>query len=103
MLIIDLPKPIIFEWDMWNYVKSYKKHNITTAEAEQVFFNRHLLKKDEIHSVAEDRYHLLGPNDISKMLLISFTIRGKKIRVISARPADKYERTIYEEEIKKNP
>lgn len=99
MNILELPKPIIFDWDMGNYVKSYKKHYITTTEAEQAFFGKHLLKKDEIHSIFEDRYHLLGPTDIGKMLLISFTVRGKKIRVISARPADKHERQIYEKTI----
>ena len=99
MSIIELPEPIIFEWDMGNFVKSYKKHNITTEEAEQVFFTKHLLKKDDLHSTTEDRFHLIGPTDNDKMLLISFTVRGKKIRVISARPADKHERKIYEKAV----
>lgn len=87
---------------MGNYVKSYAKHNIATTEAEDVFFSRHMLKKDDLHSITEERYHLLGPTDKGKILLISFTIRGKKIRVISARPADRYERKLYEEEIQEN-
>lgn len=99
MNIIELPKPIIFEWDVGNFVKSHKKHNIKTEEAEQVFFTRHLLKKDEPHSLKEDRFHLLGPTDVGKILLISFATRGRKIRVISARPADKQERKLYEETI----
>ncbi len=103
MLIFELPKPIEFEWDMGNQIKSYLKHNIATTEAEQAFFSRHLMKKDEIHSITEECYHLLGSTDEGRTLLISFTIRGRKIRVISARPADKQERKIYAEEIKKNP
>ena len=98
-----MPKPIVFEWDDGNKTKSFLKHNILQAEAEQAFFKRHFLKKDEAHSGFEDRFHIMGATNNGKILFISFTIRGNKIRIISARSADKYERKFYEKEVKENP
>ena len=52
---------------------------------------------DELDKAAEDRYRVLGKTDEGRMLFLVFTLRGGKIRVITARDAHKKERKAYEE------
>jgi len=96
--MIDLTKITGFEWDKGNARKSVK-HGVSTAEAEQVFFNIPLLVLADIkHSGLELRFHALGKTDKVRLLHITFTLRqtGEKIRVISARDMHRKERAIYE-------
>lgn len=88
-----------FEWDAGNTHKN-QKHRVTTAEAEQVFFNEPLLVVDDTrHSSFELRFHALGITSENRKLHVTFTIRSMKIRVISVRDMHKKERTIYDKKI----
>ena len=92
-----IPEPIEFEWDDGNADKNRVKHGISTKESEEPFFDQYRkLWKDIPHSGKEWRYILLGATKSVKILFISFTIRSKRVRVISARPAHKKERIMYE-------
>ncbi|OGQ34435.1 MAG: hypothetical protein A3F16_05585 [Deltaproteobacteria bacterium RIFCSPHIGHO2_12_FULL_43_9] len=93
-------KEIIFDWDQWNPQKNEVKHGVSRTEAESVFFDAgYKLFQDIIHSSAsEKRYILYGFSLENRILMIGFTIRGSKIRIITARPASKKEREIYEKE-----
>lgn len=91
-----IPEPIQFEWDKGNIDKSFKKHGVKNEEAEQAFISKdRFLTEDKKHSGAEKRYLLLGKSETSKLLSIIFTIRGSKIRIISARAMSRIERRIY--------
>lgn len=92
----EFPEPITFEWDSGNQNKNWKKHRITAQEAEETFFLFKLLVPDQRHSKAETRYGMYGQTNTGKILFIAFTIRGRRIRIISARPADRKERELYE-------
>lgn len=97
--MIDLAKISSFDWDDGNARKN-EKHGVSSAEAEQVFFNEPiLLITDTKHSLSETRFHALGKTDEGRALHITFTLchAGRKIRVISARDMHKKERTIYEQ------
>lgn len=97
--MIDLAKITGFDWDDGNARKN-DKHGVSTAEAEQIFFNDPLLLiADAKHSRGEPRVHALGKTDQGRTLHITFTLRnaGEKIRVISARDMHRKERTIYEQ------
>jgi len=97
--MIDLNKIADFDWDEGNARKN-DKHGVSTAEAEQVFFNEPLLLlTDVLHSQREARFHALGKTDAGRLLHITFTLRqsGSLIRVISARSMHRKERTIYEQ------
>ncbi len=88
-----------FEWDEGNARKSADKHDVTQAEAEQLFFNEPLLiVPDLVHSASEIRLHALGKTDEARKLHTTFTLRqkGTKIRVISARNMSRKEREYYE-------
>lgn len=97
--MIDLSRIAGFEWDAGNARKN-ETHGVSTAEAEQVFFNVPLLLlDDEKHSQQEARHHALGQSDEGRLLHLTFTLRkaGSLIRVISARDMHRKERTIYEQ------
>ena len=97
--MIDLSKIVGFNWDEGNARKN-EKHDVSMAEAEQVFFNVPLLLVDDAsHSQKEPRLHALGKTDEGRTLHITFTLRqvGQLIRVISARDMHRKERAIYEQ------
>ena len=97
--MIDLGKIVGFNWDGGNARKN-EKHGVSTAEAEQVFFNVPLLLLDDAsHSQREPRFHALGKTDEGRTLHITFTLRqaDQLIRVISARDMHRKERAIYEQ------
>jgi len=86
-----------FEWDSGNARKS-DKHGVSQQEAEQVFLNQPLLVLEDLkHSLNEPRFHALGKATDGRLLHIAFTVReeGKMIRVISARPMHRKERSVY--------
>ena len=97
--MINLASIIGFEWDAGNERKN-DKHGVSTAEAEQVFFNTPLLLLDDVaHSQSEPRMHALGQTDVVRLLHLTFTLRrsGELIRVISARDMHRKERSVYEQ------
>ncbi len=97
MNTIELPEPLIFEWDEGNKIKSLTKHGITNQEAEETFFNFKLIVPDQRHSNTEMRFGMYGQTKKQKTIFIAFTIRAGRIRIISSRLADRKERKIYEQ------
>ena len=97
-MAVDLSSVLGFEWDAGNSRKSVEKHDVSLAEAEQVFFNDPLLLLDDHrHSGRERRYHALGRTDIGRRLLVTFTMRGDRrlVRVISVRDMNRKEKSFY--------
>lgn len=95
--MVDLTKIVGFEWDEWNIDKSYKKHGITPNEAEEVFLDEDILVlEDTKHSRQEERFEAIGEIIKGRILFLAFTVRGDKVRIISARTANKKERRRYE-------
>jgi len=99
--MLDFAQVEGFDWDEGNSRKSVEKHDVSQAEAEQIFFNDPLLIVEDVsHSAREPRLHALGRTDAGRLLHISFTLRGngRLIRVISARTMHRKERLRYEHE-----
>lgn len=89
-----------FELDAGNTGKN-RKHDVTDAEAEQVFFCPDLLvAPDARHSDVEPRFHALGETLSGKKMHVTFALRadGTLIRVISARTMNRKERVVYEKQ-----
>lgn len=88
-----------FDWDAGNADKN-SRHGVTPADAEEVFFRQPLVAPDPGHSGKEPRWHALARIGDGRTLHVTFTLRERAgdtlIRVISARPASRKERTIYE-------
>jgi uncharacterized DUF497 family protein len=94
-----LPEPIAFQWDGGNIDKNLKKHNVTIQEAEETFASDPFITvADLTHSTkTEKRFQALGKTKTGRKLFIAFTIRDKKIRVISIRDMKKKEKQAYEQ------
>jgi uncharacterized protein len=92
-----LQECIGFEWDQHNIEKNWEKHNVTPLECEQIFFNQPMVIADDSkHSQTEQRFYSLGKTDLGWKLFVVYTIRKKKIRIISARDMNKKEIRSYE-------
>jgi uncharacterized DUF497 family protein len=88
-----------FDWDQGNLLKNWEQHGVTHLETEQVFFNEPLIIQDDRkHSAKERRWYGLGRTDTNRLLMIVFTLREHRIRVISARDMSRKERKTYEKE-----
>ena len=88
-----------FEWDEGN-LEHIKKHNVEAPECEEMFFNLPLLiNEDPEHSSkTEMRFEVLGQTNERRKLFLVFTIRNKKIRIISTRDQNQKERREYEKQ-----
>ena len=91
-------RPIVFDWDQWNVQKNEQKHGVSRLEAESAFYDPELrLFEDVRHSrPGEIRYILYARSLEARILMVGFTVRRDKVRVITARPASRKEREIYE-------
>jgi hypothetical protein len=97
--IRDIPKEFI--WDKANSNKNWLKHHVKTDEAEEVFFDKGRQEyPDPIHSTTEIRSIIVGMTQNERLLLVVYTERNKKIRIISTRDInDRRERKLYEKKI----
>ena len=74
-----------------------RKHGVTFEEASTVFADPlSVTIYDPVHSDEEDRYIVLGESQRRRLLVVVFTDRGDRIRIISARVASRRERKDYE-------
>lgn len=85
-----------FEWDAGNSDKNWPQHRVRQTEAEQALLNRPLVFAVDLkHSQQEPRFMAMGQTDTKRQLAIVFTVRGRLIRVISARPLSRSERKVH--------
>lgn len=90
---------LVFSWDPKKDKSNQKKHGVSFEEAESCFYDpMHILIDDPDHSDTEERLILLGMSKNAKLLVVvhAEVIEGE-IRIISARKANRSERTNYEE------
>ena len=97
-------KELQFEWDQWNLQKNEIKHGVAFIEAESCFFDdEKLIFVDEKHvHPKEIRYIMFGMSIERRVLTLVFTMRKHHVRVISARPASRKERDIYDKALKRD-
>jgi len=87
----------LFAWDPVKAVANIADHRVTFDEASTVFADPlALLMPDPDHSEDEDRYLLLGMSTQQRLLVVAFTDRPPRTRLISARRATPRERRRYE-------
>jgi uncharacterized protein len=55
-----------------------------------------LVAEDNLHSHGEARYFALGRTDLGRLLVVIYTLRGEKVRIISARDMTRREQKEYE-------
>ena len=90
-----------FEWNPDKARKNIRKHKVSFDSAASVFRDPNAISiVDEEHSKKEDRWLTMGLNSNGVLLIISHTfsivdVSTRKIRIISARKADKFEAEQY--------
>ena len=83
-----------FEWDSEKAEINYRKHGIYFEDAALVFLDDNYIEDyDDFHSDNEDRYKIIGK--VENILVVIYTERGDRSRIISARPANRNERSDY--------
>lgn len=87
-----------FEWDDTKADANERKHGVSFAEAMTAFGDPLALTGyDPGHGDDEDRYITMGTSAAGRLLIVSHTDRGDKVRLISAREASRRERKDYED------
>ena len=87
-----------FEWDDPKAASNHAEHGVTFDMARLVFHDPFAIDwLDERESYGEDRFSIIGTAE-GRLLYVAFTMRGERIRIISARGAEPHERRQYHEE-----
>ena len=90
-----------FEWDPAKAEDNWKKHGVAFEEALTVFADPLArIFGDQDHSTDETREIIVGHSEKQRLLLVYFTERAAKVRIIGARSATKHERQDYEQDLK---
>ena len=86
-----------FEWDEQKATSNNQKHGVSFDEAVSAFADSLALTfSDTDHSDVEARSRTYGISNRERLLVIVHTERRNGIRIISARKATRYEKSIYE-------
>ena len=86
-----------FEWDPVKAELNLKEHGVSFDEATTIFRDTlSITISDPDHSDYEDRFIDIGMSHRMQLLVVSYTERNDKIRIISARRATRAERKNYE-------
>ena len=86
-----------FEWNPEKEKANIAKHGVSFSEAMTVFGDPlELTIADPDHSEAEFRFISIGLSSADQLLVVSYTERGDRTRIISARPVTARERKQYE-------
>ena len=90
-----------FEWDRKKNEVNLQKHGISFEEAKLIFGGPVFTAEDRKHSHGEIRRVSIGEIEKIIVVVVIHTRRGENIRLISARKANKKERDLYYEYLKK--
>jgi uncharacterized protein len=87
-----------FEWDAAKAAANHRQHGVSFDEAATVFLDPLAqVHDDPDHSTTERRDIIVGHFLEGRLLLVSFSYRESKIRLISSRLVTRRERRDYEE------
>ena len=83
-----------FEWDKEKNKSNIQKHGIDFSDSIKIFENTMVIKPDERSDYGENR--LIGLGQIENIVIvIVYTKRNDRLRIISIRKANRKERKIY--------
>jgi uncharacterized protein len=88
-----------YEWDEKKAAANLRKHRVDFADAALVLEDELASTMRDLYSEREERFVTLGREPNGRLLVVVYTWRGERARLISAREATSKERRDYE----KNP
>ena len=89
------------EWDENKRRANIYKHGIDFVDAATIFEGKIVVIPDDRFDYGETRTIAFGllKGQVVKVIVVAYTERGEKIRIISARKALKHEETFYFQQI----
>ena len=86
------------EWDPRKAKLNFRKHGVHFADAAIVLEDEHALTMRDPASEEEERWVTIGLDAFGRAIVVVYTWRDERVRLISARKATPSERRMYEEE-----
>lgn len=86
-----------FEWDETKNQTNICNHGVSFETARRIFEGPVFRWLDVRRDYGEDRYISVGSIGAGVLLVVAYTERNRRIRLISARPASRKERQAYHE------
>ena len=83
------------EFDPVKARANLRKHRVSFADAEQALRDPNALTIEDPDSEREQRFITLGADTLGRVLVVVYTLRGDRVRLISARKASKGEMRQY--------
>ncbi|CAN1208962.1 BrnT family toxin [Tumidithrix helvetica PCC 7403] len=84
------------EWDPNKAATNLQKHGVRFSDAESVLFDPNALSFEDTTAQGEQRFIVIGMDHLWRLLVVVYTDRGNRVRLISARSATRSERQKYE-------
>jgi uncharacterized DUF497 family protein len=84
-----------FEWDPAKSRENLRVHGIEFAVAVGVFEDENALTIEDFDAEGEQRFRSLGMDGLGRLLVVVYTYRGEKIRLISAWKASRKQEKQY--------
>lgn len=88
MIYIHLPATSGFEWDASN-TRHIARHGLQPRDVEQALANDPDTIRSIVVGTGEARWFTVGPNGAGRLLAGVWTLRGSRVRVVTAYPAGK--------------
>jgi uncharacterized protein len=92
----NLGAVVEFDWDPAKAASNIRKHRLDFQSATKVFIDPNRLEIEQEDDDDGLRYNCIGIVD-NRMLVVTFTMRGETVRIISARAAKPHEKRLYHE------
>jgi uncharacterized DUF497 family protein len=86
-----------YEWDPTKARANLAEHGVDFADAALVLEDPHALTKGGLAVAGDERFVTLGEDPRGRLLVVAWTPRGERFRLLSARRATTEERRQYEE------
>ncbi|MGV0877728.1 BrnT family toxin [Martelella sp. FLE1502] len=90
-----------FEWDRAKSQRNLEKHGISFEDACRIFEGPVLTKRDDRFEYGEARFTSIGSIENLLIIVVVHTDRNGRTRLISARRANRRERALFNDAIKR--
>ncbi|MBI4964445.1 MAG: BrnT family toxin [Desulfomonile tiedjei] len=84
-----------YEWDQDKATNNLQKHDVDFADAVTALEDDNAVTLED-QDPEEERFITVGMDALGRIVVVVYTWRGERIRLISARKATRRERTQYE-------
>jgi uncharacterized DUF497 family protein len=85
-----------FDYDPLKAAANFRKHGVSFADAEGVLYDPLAVTIEDFDARGEHRYVAVGLGSAAELLVVVYTDRSGRYRIISARRATRRERKQYE-------